>query len=651
MKLFRLEPRVFLASMLLIGAVSLSMWGCGGDESITSLVDLKAPETVKNVQATPGDRRVRLTWTPNTEADLVGYNIYRSTSSSGGFVLVGSTGKMQAPFFEDYGPDLNGDNLPDGLVNNMRYFYKVTAFDKDGRESSLDLASVVSAVPGDLPPGSADLDVKNVRAYGGAGIAVITWDLNLNSLVYGYKIYRSRLGDSAGFKAIAIVPQNVNSYTDAGLSLESEYVYRVAPITADLLEGRQTESRTVRIQEGDSTVPKQPGHDPTNGPFVLSSVTSAGVTLQWGRPTENTDGSIIAQQVGGDDLVGGGFIIYRSDDIEGSYRPVGIIENIGTETVYTFTDPYGTTNDFYYVRAFDNSGNLSAPSAIVAADTSVQVPKLVRDVDAFASTSEGAIMVSWTLEPSATAGYRIYRSENPNTGFRPISGVLPPAVNTFTDSTGLEIGKTYWYRVAGVAQTTAGVMLEGSPSPPAPATPGPSDGIFYLEAEDATIIQYSASTDWDALSRQAFPSPFNAKGVLYIAASSSAAAGSSFVTLQWSKEIDTSGPTGPVRTYDVYMSVIRNSSSGIFDIYVQEPVSGTSVISRTGYDFFTSTFGFPPNPTLIYLGQINFVDEDFVGGNPTNETINLRLTYQGVNPGIAAGNGELFFDGLILIRK
>ena len=103
-------------------------------------------------------------------------------------------------------------------------------------------------------------------------------------------------------------------------------------------------------------------------------------------------------------------------------------------------------------------------------------------------------------------------------------------------------------------------------------------------------------------------------------------------------EIDASGPSAPVRTYDVYVSSIRNSSSGIFDLFIQEPVSGTAVINVNGKDFHRSTFGFPPTPSIEYVGQLNFTDEDFVGGNPTNETINMRIGYQGFNPGIAAGN-------------
>ena len=632
--------------------IALSVWGCGGDEDVTSLVDLQAPATVSNVQATPSDGRIRLTWSPNTEDDLVGYNIYRSTSSQSGFTQIGSTGLNHAPFYQDEGPDVNGDNLPDGLVNNMRYFYKVTAFDRQGRESNLEMASVASGVPGDLPAGDEDLDVSNVRAYGGRGLAHITWELNLNSRVFGYKIYRNELGASGSFKPIAIVPQNINNYSDSGLTLESEFVYRVVPVTRDLLEVRASESRAIRSSDGDSTVPKPPGHDVVNGPFTILSVGADGVSMQWGRPTENTDGSLIPGSGGTNDLVNGGFIIYRGSSLYGSFRPVGIIENIGTEITYTYTDPSGTNNDFYYVVAYDNSGNLSDRSAVQAADLTIQVPEGIDNVAAFASTTEGAIVVTWTLAPTASSGYRIYRSSRRDVGYEPISGVLPATTNTYTDAaSGIDIGETYWYKVAGVSTTSGGEVLEGSPSAPAPATPGPSDGVFYLEAEDATVIQFSASADWDALSRQAFPDPFNSRGVLYLDPSNTAIPGTAFVTLQWSKEFDASGPGGSVQTYDVFMSVVRNSSSGIFDLFIQEPISGTSVITRNGFDFYRSNFGFPPQQEWIFLGQMNFTDEDFVGGNPTNETINCRLGYQGANAAVAVGNGELFFDGLVFVRK
>ena len=40
-----------------------------------------APAAPQNLVATPGSNRVTLTWTPNSEPDIVGYHVYRSTTT------------------------------------------------------------------------------------------------------------------------------------------------------------------------------------------------------------------------------------------------------------------------------------------------------------------------------------------------------------------------------------------------------------------------------------------------------------------------------------------------------------------------------------------------------------------------------------------
>ncbi len=643
----------------LVMAAALGAVGCGGDDTTVSIADLRQPSPVRNLRALSGDRRIRLVWDAPSEGDILGYHVLRATSSTGPFEKVGATGTVGSPFFQDLGPDLNSDGIPDGLINGQRYFYKISPFDRRAREPQVDQNPTVSGVPGSLPQGVNDLSITRVRAYGGNRRVILTWDLNRDTQVFGYNVYRSRVAAGAGaLDLVALIPQGVNHYVDQGLGNDQDFRYQIAPVTRELLEGRRTQSRIVRTTNGDATIPKFPGHDLATGPVQVVSVSTSGVTLSWGRPTENTDGTLLGVNGTPDDLVQGGYIVYRSRKSDGRYAPVGILEGAGNELAYTFTDPQGTTADFYTVRAFDASGNLSAQGRRVNAGPAPVVPDVIRGVDAFASTSLGQILVQWILEPTATAGYRVYRSEELDRAYRPVSGVLPPAVNFFTDSsTDLTVGRTFFYRVAGVALDPSGGVVEGNASVSAPAVPGPSDGVFYLEAENATVIAASAGADFDAVARQGFPAPFSARGVLAIDPSAAAAPGVSFLTLQWSKEIDASGGAGGVRTYDVYVVSIRNSSAGIFDLQLREAIQDNPVgssgafLSAQGKDFFSSQFGFPPVPTIEFLGQVRFGDNDALGGNPTNENLNLTLVYQGANPGIAAGNGELFLDAVILVRR
>lgn len=643
-------------SLWFLTAFAVLLWvpGCGEDGSATEILDVRAPSLVRNVAAFPADQKVRVTWTPNNETDILGYNIYRSTSSEDGYTLVGSTGTQQSPFFQDEGEDFSGDGLPDGLTNQLRYFYKVTAFDREGRETSIDLASSVSAVPGVQPGSLEDLFVTNVRVYGGNERAIVTWDLSRDTSVYGYLVFRQTLGAPEGFQMAALIPQGRCFFSDGGLPNGSEFSYAVAPVTRDFFQGRLVESRAVRVDPGDSTRPKPPGSEASNGPLTVLEVGSSGVTLRWGRPTENTDGTLLFLPGGGEDqLVGGGFVVYRSKNAEGPFEPIGILEEIGSETSFTFTDPQGTSEHIYMVRAFDRLGTLSDDSRRISAGSQI-LPDVIRGVDAFAGVGFGTIQVTWNLEPTASSGARVYRSLFPDRGYEPVSGDLPVGQSFFTDAGPFEVATTYWYKVAGLAKDKRGEIVEGARSDPVPAVSGPSDGIFFLEAEDATI-QGATAGAFQNVTRQGFPRPFTGRGALFVDMAPTAIPDgfTTFLEMDWQVEIDASGPLGTPGAYDVYFRYVPSRTAGIFDVRLQVAnITGTgSVAQRNGFDFFREDPGFPPRVRNLFLGQISILDGDNVGGNPIREILRLRLGYQGFNPLISEGNGELFFDSIVLVRR
>jgi fibronectin type 3 domain-containing protein len=93
------------------------------------------PAAPSGLAATDGQGSVILSWNPNTESDLAGYNVYRSTTPESGFTL------------------LNGDLLssPECIDNTISfyttYYYVVTAVDTDSLESPV--SNLVSIMPAD----------------------------------------------------------------------------------------------------------------------------------------------------------------------------------------------------------------------------------------------------------------------------------------------------------------------------------------------------------------------------------------------------------------------------------------------------------------------------------------------------------------------
>jgi methionine-rich copper-binding protein CopC len=98
--------------------------------------DTIAPATPKNVVATAGDLRAKLTWTANTESDLKGYTIYSGIGAD-----------LSSRVFVDKS---NSSQDFIGLVNGSEYSFQIEAEDNTGNRSAR--SSIVKATPRSTTP-------------------------------------------------------------------------------------------------------------------------------------------------------------------------------------------------------------------------------------------------------------------------------------------------------------------------------------------------------------------------------------------------------------------------------------------------------------------------------------------------------------------
>lgn len=107
------------------------LYSCGVNDSYHT-VDITPPAPPTGITVLNGDNRVDISWNPNYENDLAGYNVYYAYSYNGKYTLIGST---------------NNDYFIDNdAANGTTYYYAVAAYDYNGNESELSYDAIY-AVP------------------------------------------------------------------------------------------------------------------------------------------------------------------------------------------------------------------------------------------------------------------------------------------------------------------------------------------------------------------------------------------------------------------------------------------------------------------------------------------------------------------------
>ncbi len=102
----------------------------------TQALDLLAPPAPGDPIAIGATKDISLTWAKVTETDLLGYNVYRSTSQVGPYVRLNSVPTFRVAYYVDQ-----------NLTPLTRYYYKVAAVDSSANESDFSIEAWAITVP------------------------------------------------------------------------------------------------------------------------------------------------------------------------------------------------------------------------------------------------------------------------------------------------------------------------------------------------------------------------------------------------------------------------------------------------------------------------------------------------------------------------
>jgi fibronectin type 3 domain-containing protein len=315
--------------------------GAVGPPSVeVPVVTRPPPAPVTGLTATGDELRcVPLLWNPSPEADVVAYDLYRSSGEEESDLLATVKGRDGVRY-------LDGGGNPGHLADATRYVYRVVAVNGVGARSVM--SEPVAAVTRDRPP-----RVSGFEAVSGQPRRVeLAWVESEDEKVDGYHLFRAE-GDGAFGEIARVEGRGVCRFADDGdhqkklfggeevvpLKDGTRYRYRILAVNpAGAVSEVPSEADAVT-----KAVPPTP-----SAPEVVSGL-AGRMEIRW-KPAEGNDV--------------GGYVLMAGDG-EGEMTDLMRLEGVTAEE--KGLEP-GRTR-VYALRVVDLDGLESAPSARVAGTT------------------------------------------------------------------------------------------------------------------------------------------------------------------------------------------------------------------------------------------------------------------------------------------
>jgi subtilisin family serine protease/fibronectin type 3 domain-containing protein len=183
---------------------------------VSTFADGIPPAAPTGLTATAGNGSVSLSWAGNTEPDLAGYNLYRSTSAGVQGTKVNTTLIGGTSFTNS------------GLTNGTTYYYMVTAVDVNGNESAPSVQKSATPTapvpPSDTTPPTAP---TNVQAAAGDRVVNLSWTASTDNVgVTGYEVWYGT-GSTQPTTWTLLTTVTGLSYSHTSLTNGTTYWYKV----------------------------------------------------------------------------------------------------------------------------------------------------------------------------------------------------------------------------------------------------------------------------------------------------------------------------------------------------------------------------------------------------------------------------------------
>ncbi|MHB8962094.1 MAG: InlB B-repeat-containing protein [Saccharofermentanales bacterium] len=360
---------------------------------------------------------LKITWT--AAAGVTGYEVYRSTSSTGSYTLAGTV----------TAPAISFTNT--GLTAGTTYYYKIRAYRIAGGVKLYSAyTSVVSCKV--IPP-----TVTGLKAVSTSYSSIkLTWTAAAGAT--GYQIYRAATSTGA-YALVATV--TVNTYTNTGLATGSTYYYKV-------MSYKTVGTSMVKAAAYSAVVSCKVTPLAVSGLKAVSA-TYNSIKLTWTAVSGAT-----------------GYQVYRAASASGTYSLISTV----TTAYYTNTALATGTTYYYKVMSYRTVGTTPVKATAYSAVVSCKVtPPVVGGLKA-ASSSYNSIKLTWTAA-SGASGYLVYRAAS-TSGTYALVGTVSTAYFT---NTALATGTTYYYKVisyrtVGTTKVTAAAYSTVVYAKPIPAT-------------------------------------------------------------------------------------------------------------------------------------------------------------------------------------